>query len=85
MRPMPRRAPEPDNPMNRLTAGRAIADESLELGLRARELEPQHLRVDRQRMRPVEARVDSLLDDGPGLRRPLGDDVHGALEELAFG
>ena len=52
--------------MNRLAALRAVEDElpelAFEIGLHIQKLEPQHLRVNRERMRPVEAGGESLVN-----------------------
>lgn len=88
MRPMTRPGPEPGYPMNRSAAIRTVEDElaelALEVGLHVQELEPQHLRVDGQRMGPVEAGVKSLVDELVGLRRLLGQSPDGSLEDVAF-
>jgi hypothetical protein len=69
------------------TALRAVQRPRLELafeiGLHLHELEPEHLRVDRDRMI---ASTGSLrfVDEIVGLRRLLGDGVDGLLEDLAF-
>jgi hypothetical protein len=87
VRPMAGRHAEPADPMHVETTPGAVEGEILELalevGLHLQELEPEHLRVDRDR---VIASTSSLrlVDELVGLRRLLGDGVDGVLEDVAF-
>jgi hypothetical protein len=66
---------------------RAVEGEVLELafevGLHLQELEPEHLRVDRDRM-IASTRSLRLVDELVGLDGLLGDGPDGVLEDLAF-
>ena len=74
--------------MKRVTTVRAVEDKvgefALEVGLHVEELEPEHPRVDRDRMGTVEAGGDCLVDELVGLRRLLGDAPDCPLEDAAF-
>jgi hypothetical protein len=65
---------------------RAVEDEVLkltfEIGLHLQELEPEHLRVDRDRMIASTSSL-RLVDEIVGLHRLLSDGVDGVLEDLA--
>jgi hypothetical protein len=79
--------PSPRHPMNVEAALGAVEGEVLELalevGLHLQELEPEHLRVDRDRMIASTGSL-RLVDELVRLRRLLGDGVDGVLEDLAF-
>ncbi len=68
VRPVADRDPETCDPMDRLAALRAVEHElteiTLESGLGLQELEPQHLRVDGEGMRSVQAGIESLVGEG---------------------
>jgi len=78
---------ETADPMHVEAALRAVEGEVLkltfEIGFHLEELEPQHLRVDRDR---VIASTSSLrlVDEFFGLDGLLGNGVDGPLEDLAF-
>jgi hypothetical protein len=80
--------PESGDPMDRATALRAVEEEpietALEIGFHVEEFEPEHLRVDRERVGAVEAAGDRLVDERVGLRGLLGDDANRPLEELTL-
>jgi hypothetical protein len=84
VRPVAGRHAEPRHPMHVEAALRAVEGEVLELalevGLHLQELEPEHLRVDCDRMI---ASTSSLrfVDELVGLGRLLGDGVDGVLED----
>jgi hypothetical protein len=63
------------NPVHRLAAARAVEHQlpelSLEVGLHLQELEPQHLRVNRNRMGAVQAGVECFVEDRARGRRLL--------------
>jgi hypothetical protein len=69
--------------MDRPTAIGAVDHElselPLEVGLHTKQLQPQHLRVDRDLMRAVEAGSDRLVDECVGLRCLLAYSFDGAL------
>jgi hypothetical protein len=56
---------------------------ALEIGLHIQELEPEHLRVDRDRMIASTCRL-RLIDELVGLDRLLGHGPDGVLEDVAF-
>src|SRR4029450_7867899 len=68
-------------------APRAVEDEvlklALEISLHLQELEPEHLRVDGDRMVPSTSSL-CLVDEIIGFRRLLGDGVDSMLEDLAL-
>ena len=67
--------PKTVNPVHRLAAARAVEHQlpefSLEVGLHLQELEPQHLRVNRNRMGAVQAGVECFVEDRARGRRLL--------------
>jgi hypothetical protein len=56
---------------------------ALEVGLHLQELEPQHLRVDRDWVIPSIGSL-RLVDELVGLHRLFGDGAEGLLEDLAL-
>ena len=60
-----------------------VLEFALEVGLHLEQLEPQHLRVDRDRI-IASAGSLRLVDKLVGLRRLLGDGVDGMFEDFAF-
>jgi hypothetical protein len=56
---------------------------TFEIGLHLQELEPEHLRVDRDRMIASTSSL-RLVDEIVGLHRLLSDGVDGVLEDLAL-
>lgn len=72
---------DPSNPVNPLTAGRAVKDESVEfafqIGLHVQKFEAQHLRLERHGMRAVEGSIVGLVHDGAGVLRLLGNGADG--------
>jgi len=86
VRPVTRRDPETAHPVDVQTAPRAVDREVLklafEVGLHLEQLEPQHLRVDRDRMI---ASTGSLrfIDEIVGLRRLLAHGMDGSFEDVA--
>src|SRR4029453_16981203 len=87
VRPMTGCDPEPADPMHVQAALRTVEDEDLELaleiGLHLQELEPEHLRVDGDRMIASTGSL-RLVDELVGLDRLLGHRPDGVLEDLAL-
>jgi hypothetical protein len=79
---------ESGDPMHRPPTLGAVQDERpelpLEVGLHVQELEPKHLRVDRERMGAVKPGLERLVDDRARRSRLLGHGVDGTLEDLAL-
>jgi hypothetical protein len=69
-------------------AFRTVEDEvlelALEIGFHLEKLEPKHLGVGDERIRPAVPNLDCLFDEVVGLRRLLGDGMDGVLEDLAL-
>lgn len=88
MRPVPCRSSEASNPVNRPPAISTVEDElaelSLEIGLHVEQLQAEHLRVDRERMRSAEAGGERLVDEAVSLRRLLGNCGDGVFEDVTF-
>lgn len=88
MRPVTGRRPETRDPVDRPAAVGAVEDEPaelpLEVGLHLDQLQPQHLGVDRQRVRPAKARVQCLIHERVGLDGLFRYDPRRVLEDVAL-